>query len=50
LKIRFVPDLDDIVKFEEMVVEGTFSEETKISSRYVTVAAYSIYMLIVQLI
>ena len=32
--IRFVPDLDDIVTFEEMVGEDIFSEETKVSAKY----------------
>ena len=31
---RFVPDLDDIVTFEDMVAEDTFSEETKVSAKY----------------
>ena len=30
---RFVPDLDDIVTFEDMVAEDTFSEETKVSAK-----------------
>ena len=30
---RFVPDLDDIVTFEDMVAEETFSEETKVSAK-----------------
>ena len=33
---RFVPDLDDIVTFEDMVAEETFSEETKVSAKWVT--------------
>ena len=32
---RFVPDLDDIVTFEDMVAEDTFSEETKLSAKYI---------------
>ena len=31
---RFVPDLDDIVTFEDMVAEDTFSEETKVSAKW----------------
>ena len=31
---RFVPDLDDIVTFEDMVAEETFSEETKLSAKW----------------
>ncbi len=31
--IRFVPDLEDIVSFEEMLKDESVSEETKVAAR-----------------
>lgn len=33
--IRFVPDLEDIVSFEEMLKDEAVSEETKTAAKYV---------------
>ena len=35
LLFRFIPDLDDIVSFEELIVEANLSPEAKDAAKYV---------------